>query len=157
MFLEYDPDYDNMYGPLATSSAAVSTSAIGAASATGPPRDKLESRFAWLLSSEGVADSTMDAFGTLGLLTLSNFRYIAKDEAKLRAFLKKDPFKLDEDDNAKDALEVAKVVAVYESAKETVAVEVKHRAERLHQDLPPKVTPGAVSYTHLTLPTRLSV
>ena len=117
-----------MYGPIvaqqqAVGSATASASALGPAAPAGPPRDKLEPRFAWMLASEGVTEATMDAFGTLGLLTLTNFRYIAKDEDKLRLFLKKSPFKLDEDADAKDALEVAKVVAVFESAKETVAVE----------------------------------
>jgi hypothetical protein len=140
VFLGTVNDYLNMFGP--TAAQAPGASALGSAAPAGPARNKLESRFGWLLANEGVSAATMDAFGDLGLHTLTNFRYIAKDDDKLRQFLKKAPFNLDEDADARQALEVAKVVAVFEAAKETVTVETKHRAERLHQDLPPKVSPG---------------
>ena len=45
---------------------------------------------------------------------------------------------------ALQALEVARLVGVYKSAKETIAIENKHRAERLHQDLPPKISPSEI-------------
>ena len=111
-----------MYG--SPSSAAIVAAANRAAAAaapgasgTGPPangpdRDKLESRFLWMLSNAEVADDLLDKFGTFGLTSLVKFRYIAKDEDKLRAFFKKKPFELDDDIDAKAALELAKLIGV---------------------------------------------
>ena len=104
----------------------------------------MEARFNWMLASAGVSDKTLDCLGDAGLTSLAVFRHVAKDEDKLRAFLKKDPIKLDEDNTVEEALEVARIVSVYEAAKETILVENKHRAERLYQDLPPRVHPGEV-------------
>ena len=136
-----------MYGAqVSTAAATAGSTPVGAAAPAGPDREKLESRFKWLLASADVSDAIQDALGKLGVVSLALFRHFAKDEDKLRNILKKDPFKLDEDADALQALEVARLVGVYESAKETIAIENKHRAERLHQDLPPKLNPGDLQF-----------
>ena len=141
--------YIKMYA-LPTVSAAAVAQVAGSPQSLQPQavvkneRDKIEPRFAWMLDGAGVSTETMDKFGKLGLLTLQLFRFIAKDEDKLREFLKKDPILLDHEGDAMAALEVARIVGVFESSKETIAVENHHKAQRLHQDLPPKANPGEV-------------
>ena len=99
---------DVMYASTATASTATGgTSAIGAAPPAGPDRNKLESRFLWLLTSAGVKDSTMDAFGKMGMHSLTLFRHLAKDDDRRRKLLKKAPIDLDEDADTDQALEVA--------------------------------------------------
>ena len=94
-----------------------------------------------MLTNADVSNDTMQKFGTFGLISLQTFRHIATDEPALRALLKKSPFDLD-DTNPAGALEVAKVCSVWETAIQTIAVENRHKAERLHQDLPPRVNSG---------------
>ena len=55
-------------------------------------------RFLWMLTNAEVPDDLLDKFGAFGLTSLVKFRYIAKDEDKLRAFFKKRPFELDDED-----------------------------------------------------------
>ena len=143
-FLKFDDKlhFDEMYATR-TVAAAPGPSAMGTASGAGQPRDKLEARFSWLLMSAGVQEATLDKFGTMGLTSLQMFRHIATDDNALRNLLRKKPFELDDTGgDALQALEVAKICSVYEASKESIAVENKYRAERLHQDLPPKLNPG---------------
>ena len=85
-----------------------------------------------------VSEATMDKFGAFGLVSLQTFRHIATDEKAFRELLRKDPILLD-DTKPVDALEVAKICSVYETAIQTISVENRYKAERLHQDLPPRL------------------
>ena len=141
-FYYFDDMYGNMYGNQALGAAGAQAAAASGAPAAKKGSEKLETRFLRMLSSAGVEEVTIDAFGDSGITTLAGFRFLAKDEDRLRALLKKDPIKLDEDNSIAEAVQVSNIISVYESAKETIAVENKHKAERLYQDLPPKLNVG---------------
>ena len=93
------------------------------------------------MANAGVTDAVLGKFGDFGLTSLITFRHVAEDERALRALLALSPFDLDVK-VPKDALEIAKVCSVYEASVQTVAVENRYRAERLHQDLPPQLNHG---------------
>ena len=100
--------------------------------------EKLDPRFAAILTQNDVPTDQMEKLGTAGVKSTALFGYIAKTQEKLDLFLKR-TMNLDADNDPMDAIPVAKITIVWETCRRRTEVETEAAVQR-SVNLSPQLT-----------------
>ena len=128
---------------MASTTLAVPVSSSSALALTVfPPNsglEKLDTRFAAILTQNDVDPDHMEKLGNAGVKSTALFGYIAKTQDKLDTFLKR-TLNLDADANPLDAIPLAKLTIVWETCRRRTEVETEAAVQRSVNHLPPQLT-----------------
>ena len=102
-------------------------------------KDKLDPRLMALGMSNNVDPTILDAMGDNGITTCALLKHVVQDDAELRQMLKAPPFDLSTGDFPTKR-KIGAVCAVNEQCQDSIDIQVKADAERLHHKLPPEIT-----------------
>ena len=100
---------------------------------------KLDSRFAAMLTQNGVGATHMGQLGDADCTTAAIYGHIALTKEKLLLFLKR-VLNLDPDTRVQDSIPVAKLVILWTACNKRTEVETESAAHRAVNRLPPQLT-----------------
>ena len=122
--------------PGSSAQAIIVQQQVAAAAATATGVEKLDPRFAAMMSEAGIPPEEQAKLGTANCTTAALFGYVAKTEERLEKFIK-NVVDLDPENKPQDAIPFARYVLVWEACRKRRELEVESAAARAVNHLPP--------------------